>query len=202
MKNSSSFEFFDRTNPLPPPSIFVKIENPSFLIPSVASVFSSSLRINFLLECSSNQHSYPPHASFHSLQRSHTRDSRAISDRERDSDGESGGGGWRGRGGEDGSSSDAVARVGVGHSGRRAQVSVARADERDWRGSRARWLEAERSGWRRRASLRAARDQLAQTRPPLADPRGAKTWPTTPSQARQDDAHGLGSVYAIRYTRS
>lgn len=104
--------------------------------------------------------------------------------------------------GEDGSSSDAEARVRVGHSGRRAQVSVARADERDWRGSRARWLEAERSGWRRRASLRAARDQLAQTRPPLADPRGAKTWPTTPSQARQDDAHGLGSVYAIRYTRS
>lgn len=196
MKNSSNFEFFDRTNPLSPSSIFVKIENPSFLPFGSASVFSSSLRINFLrlfLEStllSSTLRFVPLPSTF-----THTRFTR-------DSDGESGGGGWRGRGGEDGSSSDAEARVRVGHSGRRAQVSVARADERDWRGSRARWLEAERSGWRRRASLRAARDQLAQTRPPLADPRGAKTWPTTPSQARQDDAHGLGSVYAIRYTRS
>lgn len=193
MKNSSNFEFFDRTNPLPPSSIFVKIENPSFLIPSVQPPSSVHPFESIFSDCSSNQHStrfVPLPSTF-----THTRFTR-------DSDGESGGGGWRGRGREDGSSSDAEARVRVGHSERRAQVSVARADERDWRGSRARWLEAERSGWRRRASLRAARDQLAQTRPPLADPRGAKTWPTTPSQARQDDAHGLGSVYAIRYTRS
>lgn len=38
------------------------------------------------------------------------------------------------------------------------EVSVARADERDWRGSRARWLEAERSGCRRRRRRRRETD--------------------------------------------
>lgn len=159
-----------------------------------------SVQINFLELFHSYLHCFVSPLTFthsrftrHAYGSTRSKIQQRDSDREREQKGRSGGG----RGGrENGSSSDAVARVGGGHSGRRGErgtsgwARLARI-AREVAGSGAERLSA--------AAAAAARDRLAQTRPPLADPRGQKLGPR-PLRKRAKTIHaGSGSVYAIRY---